>query len=180
MTRKAFYEIEKAAYLFGKGGTTNPDRNKPEEAVRQWAAYELLRAYGIAISEIAFERPVRVGSKKYSIDILVSHQGVPFIVVECKLRTDAKAADGMAQAISYADAQNIQAEFAVYTKERHCVQDACRKTLRSVGTGFTKQRNPLWLGVKRRVLILLKNSPFSDVHALVWIQEWTVVLFKLF
>jgi len=115
MAREPFYEINRTAYLFGKGSPTNPDRDQPEESVRQWCAYELLRAYGIKIAEIEFEHPVKVGSKNYRIDILVSRNGVPAVVVECKPRDHKKHAEGVEQAISYADAQNIQAEFAIYT-----------------------------------------------------------------
>jgi hypothetical protein len=115
MARESFYEIDMPAYLFGNGLPTNEHRNQPEEMVRQWCAYELLRAYGVKISEIVFEHPVKVGSKNYRIDILVSRRSAPALVVECKPRDFTKHAEAMAQAISYADAQNIRAEFALYT-----------------------------------------------------------------
>lgn len=91
------------------------ERERPEEAVRQWCAYELMRAYGISISELEFERQAKVGSKAYRIDIVVSRRGIPWVVVECKEPDHKKSSEGMAQAISYADAQEIQATFAVYT-----------------------------------------------------------------
>jgi hypothetical protein len=115
MARESFYEISKKAYLFGKGLPTAENRDQPEEEVRQWCAYELLRAYGVNIAEIEFEHPVRVGSKNYRIDILISRRGAPAAVVECKPRDFTKHSQAMAQAISYADAQSIRAEFAVYT-----------------------------------------------------------------
>ncbi len=115
MPRERFYEVNKAAYLFPAHSQPASDRDNPEEPVRQWCAYELIRAYGIPVSDIEFERPVRVGSKTYRIDILVSPGRVPRLVVECKEPNHAKAPEGMGQAISYADAQEIQAEFAVYT-----------------------------------------------------------------
>src|SRR5437867_2251050 len=72
MAREPFYEIPKAAYLFGGGLSASENRDPHEESVRQWCAYELLRAYGIKITEMEFERPVKVGSKRYRIDIVVS------------------------------------------------------------------------------------------------------------
>jgi hypothetical protein len=115
MPREPLYKIDKSAYLFGKGLPAAETRDQPEEAVRQWCAYELMRAYGMRITEIACEHPVKVGSKSYRIDILVSRHDSPAVVVECKPRSYLKHADAMAQAISYADAQDIKAEFAVYT-----------------------------------------------------------------
>ncbi len=115
MTREAFYGIDKVAYLFGCGLPGAEKREQPEEAVRQWCAYELLRAYGIKVTDIEFEHPVKVGSKNYRIDILVSRHGVPVLVVECKPRDFTKHPKAMDQAISYADARNIRAEFALYT-----------------------------------------------------------------
>lgn len=115
MTRERFYEIDTTAYLFGHGTRSAENRDQPEEAVRQWCAYELIRAYGIKVSALGFERSVKVGSKTYRIDILVCRDGVPAVVVECKPRSFTKHEEAMAQAVSYADAQIIQAEFAVYT-----------------------------------------------------------------
>jgi hypothetical protein len=115
MARRPFYEIAKENYLFPSKSRPDGDRNTPEELVRQWCLFELMRAYGISISDIEFERPVRVGSKNYRIDILVLQDGKPWIVIECKEQNHAKHDDGMAQAVSYAKAQEIQAQFAVYT-----------------------------------------------------------------
>lgn len=115
MARERFYEISEAAYLFPDIIRNAGIGKRMEEAVRQWCAYELMRAYGIKISEIEFERPVKVGSKQYRIDILVSCRGVPAVVVECKHREFIKHTEAITQAISYADSQNIRAEFVVYT-----------------------------------------------------------------
>ena len=115
MRREPFYDIDRNAYLFPNQLPQSEGRNYPEEEVRQWCAHELLRAYGIKITDIQFEYPVKVGSKKYSIDILVLHGKKPTAVVECKLRGHTKHAEAMAQTVSYADAQSIRAEFAVYT-----------------------------------------------------------------
>jgi hypothetical protein len=115
MAREAFYEVDKSAYLLGYGLPGAEKRDQPEEVVRQWCAFELIRAYGIKITEIEFEHPVKVGSKNYRIDILVTRGGTPAVVVECKPRDYTNHAKAMEQAISYADAQSIRAEFALYT-----------------------------------------------------------------
>lgn len=47
MAREPFYEIPKSPYLFGYGMLAADTREQPEEEVRQWCAYELMRAYGI-------------------------------------------------------------------------------------------------------------------------------------
>jgi hypothetical protein len=115
MPRKQFYDIGKQAYLFPGQCQLDGERNNLEEPVGQWCAHELIRAYGICITDIEFERQVKVGSKSYRIDILVSRRGEPWAVVECKEPGYTKHEGGMAQAISYAAAQEIKAEFAVYT-----------------------------------------------------------------
>ncbi len=83
--------------------------------MRQWCAFELMRAYGISITDLSFEEQVRVGSKTYRIDILVRRGGVPWIVVECKEPGFTKHDEGSAQAISYARCTTISAEYTVYT-----------------------------------------------------------------
>lgn len=115
MHRSGFYKVGSTAFLFPAQSHPESERDNPEEPVRQWCAYELIRAYGISIGDIEFERQVRVGSKIYRIDILVSQNGRPWAVVECKEPSYTKHEDAMAQAISYADGQEIQAEFAIYT-----------------------------------------------------------------
>jgi hypothetical protein len=115
MTRQPFYEVSEPAYLFPAQSRPADARKQLEEPVRQWCAYELIRAYGINIGELEFERPVRVGSKSYRIDILISRRKVPWVVVECKEPKHTKIEEGVSQGISYADAQEIQAEYVVYT-----------------------------------------------------------------
>lgn len=115
MIRRPFYEIDKSTYLFPSCSAQSGERGNPEEPVRQWCAFELLRAYGIPIGNIEFERKVRIGSKTYEIDILVCRDGKPWIVVECKEPAHTKHVAAMEQAVSYASGQEIRAEFAVYT-----------------------------------------------------------------
>ena len=113
-SRAPFYQIDREAYLFASqliGG----DNKQPEEEVRQWCAFELIRAYGYSVTDLTFEHEVKVGSKSYRIDILVKRNGAPWIVVECKEQKHRKPAIGLEQAVSYADAQSVRAEFAVYT-----------------------------------------------------------------
>jgi hypothetical protein len=112
-TRLPFFEVEANAYLFPEKVRGTVVRKKPEEPVRQWCAYELIRAYGISISNIEFERSVRMGSRPHWIDILVSREGRPFVVVECKRASVTNLEEAMEQALSYADAPEIRAEFAV-------------------------------------------------------------------
>jgi hypothetical protein len=111
MRRLHYYEIPKEAFLFKQ--VIDSTQIKPEEPVRQWCAFELIRAYAFLISDLVFESPVKVGSKNYRIDILVRRKGSPWIVVECKEREWRKGA--IEQAISYADAREVRAEYAVYT-----------------------------------------------------------------
>lgn len=110
-----FYQIMPAAYLYPDKVKAASDRKQLEEPVRQWCAYELIRTYGIAVINIEFERPVRMGSRPHWIDILVSREGKPSVVVECKKPSDRNADKALEQAVSYADAPEIQAEFAVVT-----------------------------------------------------------------
>jgi len=113
--RAPIYSIASDGYLFGSTLDANGGPNSKEEPVRQWCAFELIRAYGITITDLTFEEKVKVGSKTYRIDILVRRNGLPWIVVECKEPSFSKHDDGLAQAISYAGAITISAEYAVYT-----------------------------------------------------------------
>ncbi|WP_309384665.1 type I restriction enzyme HsdR N-terminal domain-containing protein [Cerasicoccus frondis] len=120
MPDKPFYEIPSEAYLFLK--PREDGSFPPEEEVRQWAAHELMRVYGYRVNMMTFEHPVKVGSVTKRIDILITRDEVPFIVVECKRRNLKGKGVGksgkrksLEQAISYADAQTIKAEFAVFT-----------------------------------------------------------------
>ncbi|MHB1158617.1 MAG: type I restriction enzyme HsdR N-terminal domain-containing protein [Phycisphaerales bacterium] len=122
--RKPFYEINKSVYLSLTRNTktttssqlpNNAQEFGPEEPVRQWCAYELMRAYGVVVTDLEFEHPVRVASKSYRIDILIWRDGSPWAVVECKEPKHRKSQAGMEQAISYAGAEAVRAEYAVYT-----------------------------------------------------------------
>jgi hypothetical protein len=115
MNSNRFYQVPRAAYLFPRTAKTG-DAEGPEEAVRQWCAFELMRVYGFKITDLSFECPVKVGSRNdLRIDIVVCREGHPWIVVECKKTEHKDHGKAMAQAISYADAQTIRAEFALYT-----------------------------------------------------------------
>lgn len=122
--RKPFYQIDESMYLLptrtpkplGPDGPVRPMVTAtPEEAIRQWCVFELMRAYGVMFADLEFEHPVRVGSTKYRIDILIWRNGSPWTVVECKKAEHTKHQDGVDQAISYAGAEEIRAEYAVYT-----------------------------------------------------------------
>jgi hypothetical protein len=113
--RQPFYEVSTDAYLFQSKLTACEKRNNPEEPVRQWCAHELIRAYGIPIGQLEFEREVRVGSIRYRIDVLISKNGKPWAVIECKEPSYSKHERGIAQARSYANAHEINAEFIIYT-----------------------------------------------------------------
>lgn len=113
--RIPIYPIPRAAYLFQSSPEVIGDLNSKEEPVRQWCAFELIRAYGITIGDLNFEEKVRVGSKTYRIDILIRRNGIPWIVVECKEPKFSNHDHGLAQAVSYAGAETISAEYAVYT-----------------------------------------------------------------
>ena len=112
--RRPFYEIARSAYLHVGSPDSEAKNGEPEEAVRQWCAFELMRGYGFSVNDLSFESQVRVGSKSYWIDILVLRNGTPWIVVECKA-PDAKNDKAIEQAISYADSPRIQAEYVLYT-----------------------------------------------------------------
>ncbi len=113
-SRAPYYPIAKGAYLFTSTNECGELR-QPEEEVRQWCAFELIRAYGYSVADLTFEHEVKVGSKSYRIDILVKRNGAPWIVVECKEPKHKKPTAGLEQAVSYAGSQSIRAEFAVYT-----------------------------------------------------------------
>jgi hypothetical protein len=82
MTRKPIYHLRKEAYLFPDQVQRSDERKQLEEPVRQWCAHELIRAYGIMVSDLELERPVRMGSrngsKSHRIDILVLRDGSPY------------------------------------------------------------------------------------------------------
>ena len=115
MQREKYYVVPENSWLLGQRPPAPGERQKPEELVRQWCAFELIRAYGYRLSDLEFERAVRVGSKTYRIDILLLRDGTPFAVIECKERDHRNPAQGLEQAISYAAAREIGCEFAAYT-----------------------------------------------------------------
>ena len=84
MERRPFYQIKPSAYLFRSDDQKAKDRLDLEEPVRQWCAFELIRAYGIQVQRLTFEAEARVGSKTYRIDILIKLKDQPWAVVECK------------------------------------------------------------------------------------------------
>jgi len=109
MQLKPFYEINPEAYLFVKKEET------PEEKIRQWVLFELLSSYGISINNLVIERPVKVGTRIHRADIVILRESAPYVVIECKKWDEKKHLHGMQQAISYADANTMKAQYAVYT-----------------------------------------------------------------
>lgn len=118
--RASFYEVPTKAWLFRPilepVSDIAPDP-KPEEQVRQWCLQELIRAYGVSICNIEIELPVKVAKerKPNRIDIAVLRNGKPYIVIECKARSETQHDIAMAQAVNYASLPDVNAEFAVYT-----------------------------------------------------------------
>jgi hypothetical protein len=112
--RERYYHVPVPAFLFGKAPDEGVDPT-PEEKVRQWCAFELIRAYGVSVARLEFEHQVKVGSKTYRIDILVKRDGIPWLVVEVKEPNHRNPSAAVGQAISYADAQGMDAEFVLYT-----------------------------------------------------------------
>jgi hypothetical protein len=115
MANHRFYQIPRTAYLYGSQLRTE-EAEGPEESVRQWCAFELMRLYGVKVTNLVFEHPVKVGSRNdLRIDILVLRNGDPWMVVECKRSDHTNHEKAAKQAISYADAQTVRAPFAMYT-----------------------------------------------------------------
>jgi hypothetical protein len=112
--RRPFYAIPRSAYLHVGPPVPDARNDEPEEAVRQWCAFELMRAYGFSVNDLNFEAQVQVGSKTYRIDILVLRDGMPWIVVECKA-PNYGSGKAIEQAVSYADSPRIAAEYVLYT-----------------------------------------------------------------
>ncbi|WP_435235518.1 type I restriction enzyme HsdR N-terminal domain-containing protein [Psychromonas sp. PT13] len=109
MQHKPFYTISENCYLFDR-------KLQPEEEVRQWVLFELIRYYGYSINQLEIEKTVQYGTRRGFIDILIYVNDKPYIVIECKRRKGyRKSQDPMKQAISYANADSIQAEFCVFT-----------------------------------------------------------------
>jgi hypothetical protein len=123
MQRKDYYEVPLGAYAFER--SASEEDIKPEERVRQWCVQELIRAYGYSITDITFEHRVRYGSSQRRIDILILKDDKPFIVVECKRQEFKKNTKGLEQAINYAGAESIKAEYAVYTNGTDWMVQRC-------------------------------------------------------
>jgi hypothetical protein len=108
MLPRVFFEVPESAYLFKRTIT-------PEEKVRQWALFELLSTYGVHINDIEIEKPVKVGTRTHRADIIISQNQVPYIVIECKRQEEDDLSSCLDQAISYASADSIKAEYAICT-----------------------------------------------------------------
>lgn len=114
--RSTLYHVPGEAWLFTKPmDVSDGSKSEPEEEVRQWCLHELLRSYGVCITNIEIEWPVKVGRRVHRADIVVLRDGHPYIVIECKASGAQKHDEAMRQAISYATAADVDAEFAVYT-----------------------------------------------------------------
>ena len=119
MPPQPFYKIKPDAFIF-KAKLKEFKNGKewiaqPEEKVRQWVLYELIRTYGYFINDIKIEQPVTVGTRKHFADITIFRNDQPFIVVECKRRKFNKIDQGVDQAISYAASKQMMAEYAVFS-----------------------------------------------------------------
>lgn len=122
MPPKDIYLINPEAYIFKtklkKSENSEEWEIKPEEKVRQWVLYELIRTYGYMVNDIKIEQPVTVGTRRHYADIVIFNNEKPFIVIECKRRKDNKIDQGVEQAISYAASKQLMAEYAVFTNGR--------------------------------------------------------------
>ena len=116
--RSDFYIVPKSAWLFRQAeGDIGVDCADNEEDVRQWCLHELLRNYGVHIQDVAIEFPVKVARERRPnrADIVIFRNNKPYVVVECKARTESKHNDAMQQAVNYASLREVGSEFAVYT-----------------------------------------------------------------
>jgi hypothetical protein len=75
MLRAPFFEISPEAYLYPDRLKAAGDRKQLEEPVRQWCAYELIRAYGVAIGRLLLEIHARLASLLHwvPIGVLLPH-----------------------------------------------------------------------------------------------------------
>jgi len=58
LSRAPLYQIDRGAYLYAPQGTGGGNQ-QPEEEVRQWCAFELIRAYSYSIADLTFEHEVK-------------------------------------------------------------------------------------------------------------------------
>lgn len=163
--RREFYEVVQDSYLFRSKLSTSDERKQREEPVRQWAAFELIRAYGLSVANLDFERTVKVGSVNYRIDILVHVDGRPWAVIECKERSYTKHDKGLEQAVSYANAEGIRAEFALYTNG---------------GAWLVKRRvNDRWVGVPELPITVSGRPTETIVFLLGAFQDLCPLLYQV-
>lgn len=125
MPLKPFYEINPEAFIFRAKLKESENEKEwvapPEEKVRQWVLYELIRTYGYFINDIKIEQPVTVGTRRHYADIVIFKDDRPFIVIECKRRKFNKIDQGVDQAISYAASKQMMAEYAVFSNGRQWI-----------------------------------------------------------
>jgi hypothetical protein len=118
--RTSFYEVPERAWLFRQAACGVQEATQkllPEEQVRQWCLHELIRAYGVSVCRLDVEWPVKVARerKPNRIDIVILLNGKPYVVVECKARSETQHESAMGQSVNYASLPDVSAEFAVYT-----------------------------------------------------------------
>ena len=114
MHHKPFYIVSVNCYLFSR-------KKGPEETVRQWVLFELIRHYGYSIEQIKIEKSVQYGIRRGFIDILIYLNDKPFIFIECKRQTGySKSKDHMKQAISYAMLILFKLIFCIFTDGNIC------------------------------------------------------------
>ena len=125
MPPKTFYHINPEAFIFrAKFKESKNDKEwvaPPEEKVRQWILYELIRTYGYLINAIKIKQRITVGTRRHFADIVIFKDDRPFIVIECKRRKFNKIEQGVDQAISYAASKQIMAECAVFSNGRQWI-----------------------------------------------------------
>ena len=108
-------EKEAVEKLITDDKITCQKRNKqikltPEEQVRQLYLYQLIHTYNYSLSDIEVETVVDFGREKKRADIIISKDGVAYIVIEVKKATEK---DGKEQLRSYTNATG--APLAVWT-----------------------------------------------------------------
>lgn len=125
MKPRAFYEISKESYLFRD---KIKDINAPEEAVRQWALFELLSTYGTPIRNLDVEfNAGRKFSKFNPADIVVLQEQsleedkrIAYAVIECKEQNKKlNIKRGLKQAQDYAE--YLKATFAILTNGKEWI-----------------------------------------------------------
>ncbi len=105
-----FYKIPENCYLFGK-------TSSPEEDVRQWVLFELIATYHVNLNQIKIEYPIKIGTSRHAIDIVVSIENIPYLVIECKanISSEREMKKAYEQTLSYATHHTINAEYFIIT-----------------------------------------------------------------